>query len=273
MSNVVPLNTFFQKQFGDPVKPDDDRKNKAQSNQPDSQKRPAGYNSWAQMKQRCDNPKSKSYAGYGGRGIKYDQEWKTFDKFIADMGPPPSKAHSLERIDPDGNYERANCKWASKMEQARNRCTTQRVMYEGKLYPLAELAERYDISLTTLKARLNAGRSLSDALRDPVERGGDRRGSEQRRRLEFDCWPSGLPEKTLEALETAFRESSYARLNDENRPQFFLRYTAEQFHRFAEYLCGAPLDEADPAIVQQADVLAAARHEATVLLHRLNTKP
>jgi hypothetical protein len=269
MGNVVALNTFFQQQFGDPVKSDDDRKNDALSIQSDSQKRPAGYNSWAQMKQRCDNPNSKSFVGYGGRGITYVPQWASFDKFVADMGPPPSKAYSLERIDSNGNYEPTNCKWASKTEQARNRCTTQRVVYDGKLYALAELAERYDISLSTLKARLRAGRSLADALHDPVERGGDRGGAHQRRQSEFDCWPSGLPEKTLEILETAFRSSPHARWNNESRPQFFLRYTEEYFLRFGENLCGVSPDEVDPITRKQADALAAAREEARILLDRL----
>ena len=77
---------------------------------------------WDHMKQRCYNPKRQNYKYYGGRGITVSDEWRdSFDTFYADMGPRPSSAHSIERIDSDGPYSKGNCKWATPTEQTWNK--------------------------------------------------------------------------------------------------------------------------------------------------------
>lgn len=78
------------------------------------------YNSWLGMKQRCNYQGHAGYSRYGGRGISVCSRWDSFENFLADMGERPD-GMSIDRIDPNGNYEPGNCKWATIYEQQRNR--------------------------------------------------------------------------------------------------------------------------------------------------------
>ena len=80
------------------------------------------YSNYNSMKTRCYNKNRKYYYLYGGCGIKVSDDWmESFDNFYRDMGSKPSKKHSLDRINPDGNYCKENCRWATALEQAHNK--------------------------------------------------------------------------------------------------------------------------------------------------------
>jgi len=99
------------------------------------------HQSWSDMIKRCTNKKSKFYKNYGGRGIKVCERWKTFENFKADMGERPSKKHTLNRINNDGNYEPGNCNWATKREQSINRRNVKLITLNNKTLCLTEWAE------------------------------------------------------------------------------------------------------------------------------------
>src|SRR5215471_1571468 len=80
---------------------------------------PREYRSWSQMKTRCRNPNNPSYKSYGEKGITFCERWMWFENFFADMGERPHGT-SLDRIDPYGNYEPDNCRWATQQEQLNN---------------------------------------------------------------------------------------------------------------------------------------------------------
>jgi hypothetical protein len=88
------------------------------------------YVTWTLIRQRVDNPKCPAYRLYGGRGISYSARWNDFETFLSDVGQRPENPPgwvsrkpywSIDRIDPDGNYEPSNIRWATPTEQNRNK--------------------------------------------------------------------------------------------------------------------------------------------------------
>jgi hypothetical protein len=79
-----------------------------------------GYNSWRGMLQRCSDPKHNSFRYYGARGIQVCARWRSFENFLADLGPRPSKLHSLERPN-GGDYAPGRVIWGTWAEQVASR--------------------------------------------------------------------------------------------------------------------------------------------------------
>jgi hypothetical protein len=79
----------------------------------------SSYNSWRAMIRRCTIPTDKDYPRYGALGVTVCPEWRDYKVFAADMGEPEG-TQTLDRIDTYGDYNKANCRWASVTTQNRN---------------------------------------------------------------------------------------------------------------------------------------------------------
>jgi hypothetical protein len=121
------------------------------------------YTAWMNMRARCDTPSHPSYHNYGGRGITYDERWASFDAFFADMGQCPDDL-TLERKDVDGDYGKANCRWATRKEQGVNKRVNRRITFDGRTMALVQWAEELGIPYMTLYYRLKRGMPKHRAL-------------------------------------------------------------------------------------------------------------
>lgn len=112
------------------------------------------YRAWRTMKRRCYGVNYKSYAYYGGAGIKVCDEWlKSFAAFKSHLGDKPSLLHSLDRIDNSRGYEPGNVRWATKLEQLRNRKHVRKITYRGRKMFIADVAKEIGISPEALRSR------------------------------------------------------------------------------------------------------------------------
>jgi hypothetical protein len=110
------------------------------------------------MNRRCHDPENHAYPLYGGRGIQVCDAWRTsYAAFIADMGPRPFEGATLDRINSDGHYCKANCRWASMHQQANNKRNNTCVTIMGERMTVAQLARSEHISYDPLLRRINAG--------------------------------------------------------------------------------------------------------------------
>jgi hypothetical protein len=125
------------------------------------------YISWSHMMQRCYNLNADQFMYYGGRGIEVCRRWHDFTAFVADMGERQSGG-TLDRINPQGDYEPANCRWASHKEQCNNRRSNVSVTWKGETRNLKQWADQLQFPYKTLWMRYKAGWSTDRLLSEPL---------------------------------------------------------------------------------------------------------
>jgi hypothetical protein len=132
-------------------------------------KQSAEYICWVSMRGRVLNPGNDRFEDYGGRGITICKRWDDFENFLADMGPKPSAAMSIDRIEVNGNYEPGNCQWGTKEEQARNKRNSALITFNDETLCVATWSERLGIPYATLHARLQVW-PVEKAFTTPVRK-------------------------------------------------------------------------------------------------------
>ena len=118
------------------------------------------YKLWMAMRNRCD----RINQDYSCRGIVYDERWKSFENFLEDMGEAP-EGLSLDRIDCNGNYHKANCRWATRVEQANNTRANVFIEWDGKRQTRSQWEKELGMRPTTLRSRIKAGWPMERAMK------------------------------------------------------------------------------------------------------------
>jgi hypothetical protein len=121
------------------------------------------YSSWASMMERCYNLKAKAYKMYGAVGIQAHPDWHEFEAFYKAMGGRP-EGTTLDRRDNAKGYEPGNCRWATAIEQARNKTSNHLLTIDGESHPVVEWAEISGITQYAIKKRIDLGWSPKEAV-------------------------------------------------------------------------------------------------------------
>lgn len=133
------------------------------------------YRIWCGIISRCENPHDTGYKNYGERGIHMCAEWRrdflSFERWALANGYTDQL--SIDRINVDGAYEPANCRWVTTQEQSNNKTTNRFLIFRGEKKTIAQWAEITQIPRNTIKNRIDrCGWSIERALTVPI-RGGD----------------------------------------------------------------------------------------------------
>jgi hypothetical protein len=114
---------------------------------------------WLGIKSRCNNGNDTAYIHYGGRGIEVCEEWETdFESFFKwSLANGYEETLTLDRIDPRGDYEPKNCRWASQKQQANNRTNNNNITLNGVTRTVAEWEDISGVNRTTIINRVKRG--------------------------------------------------------------------------------------------------------------------
>lgn len=129
------------------------------------------FRTWSSMVQRCTNPNVRCFMSYGGKGVSVCERWMNFWLFVQDVKTRPSKKHTLDRIDTNGNYEPGNVRWATQKEQLRNQSRNVRIAFGGTEKCVSEWAEETGLSKEVIFSRLRKlGWSVEKTLTTPARK-------------------------------------------------------------------------------------------------------
>ena len=133
------------------------------------------YSIWAHIKTRILNENCHCYSDYGGRGLRIDENWLEFEHFYNDMHnsyKEHTKKHcekntTIDRINNDKGYFPKNCRWATQKQQVNNRRNTLYFTIKGERMTASQIANKYDLTHSTVSHRINRGWSEGKVISPP----------------------------------------------------------------------------------------------------------
>lgn len=129
------------------------------------------FTTWCLIIDRCTKPTCDAYPEYGGRGITISDAWKdSFLTFVEDMGPRPSKDHSVDRINNDGGYSKDNCRWATQEQQCNNKRTNRFITLYGLTLTATQWGRISLVDGPAISNRISSGWSEKRAVWTPIKR-------------------------------------------------------------------------------------------------------
>lgn len=138
-------------------------------------RRTVEYTTWINIRERCNNPKSTSYPRYGALGVRVCRRWEnSYEDFLSDMGRRPSAFHSIERSNSRLGYSPENCRWATRIEQGRNKKNNRNLTVGGITRCLSEWAEISGLSGILIHKRIQLGWPVEKAVTQPAAKMGGR---------------------------------------------------------------------------------------------------
>lgn len=127
------------------------------------------YQRWVGMINRCYNPNTLGFEYWGGRGITIYQPWRnSFAVFLADMGECPEGMEIDRWPNQNGNYEPDNCRWATNLQQNRNKRNNRIMTVRGVTACFAELCEHFGVRRLAVFKRLKRGWTIERAFFEPL---------------------------------------------------------------------------------------------------------
>lgn len=124
------------------------------------------YRRWASMRARCYSPSQDSFPQYGGRGIGVCEEWRESPTaFCAWADASGFSANlQLDRIDNDGDYSPANCRWVTPSRNANNRRSSRHITLRGERLTFAEAGAKTGVKPSVAAKRLKRGWTPEEAF-------------------------------------------------------------------------------------------------------------
>ncbi|EQB3099763.1 hypothetical protein [Clostridium botulinum] len=127
------------------------------------------YKVWADMLQRCNNPKNPYYDNYGGRGIKVCDKWIAPENFVQwAFYNGYNENLTIDRIDVNANYSPENCRWITIKKQQNNRRNNILFTIKNKTKTLAEWCKEYNMNYGAVYYRIKKGWNIEKALTTPT---------------------------------------------------------------------------------------------------------